>query len=341
MLTKDKKIEDNNFEKYKTSSKIVNKVLNNLFDVITDGIKVSYVCALGDKLMNQELDLIYRKKKLENGKGISMPTCVSINNIAGYYSPIENDDNIIRKGDIVKVELGVHVDGFICINAKTKYLEDEKNKEKVSILFKALNECKQEIKGKLKVGKKIGDIPLIYERICKKYNLSLLEADVDTYLHVPGLYCYQLSQGFVDSYNEDIDDAQHKMIVINKKLDVKMYDEEIRNNDVFIVDIMFSTGKGKLSNSGKMPMIYLRNLDNKYMLKLRASKNVLHNFNEKKYSYPKNIREIYCSKTLLGLKECIESEVLEPYYVLKEKSGEYIVQDKFVVVAKLNKNHYL
>ena len=54
---------------------------------------------------------VYSKLKLEYGKGISFPTSISVNNMVGYYSPLEDND-IIKKGDIVKVEMGCHIDGF-------------------------------------------------------------------------------------------------------------------------------------------------------------------------------------------------------------------------------------
>lgn len=60
--------------------------------------------------MNNELSLTYVKKRVE--KGVAFPTCVSVNEVVGHYSPLE-DEVVLKEGDVVKVELGVHIDGYI------------------------------------------------------------------------------------------------------------------------------------------------------------------------------------------------------------------------------------
>lgn len=46
-------------------------------------------------------------------KGIAFPTCISVNNIVGHYSPLKSEDSILKKGDLAKISLGVHIDGFV------------------------------------------------------------------------------------------------------------------------------------------------------------------------------------------------------------------------------------
>jgi methionine aminopeptidase len=47
---------------------------------------------LGDKLIYEKLAQCYaKKKKME--KGIAFPTCVSVNEICGHYSPLVTDAN--------------------------------------------------------------------------------------------------------------------------------------------------------------------------------------------------------------------------------------------------------
>jgi len=59
-------------------------------------------------------------------KGIAFPTCLSINEICGHYSPLVSDANekeienaILKDGDVVKIDLGVHIDGYISLVAHT------------------------------------------------------------------------------------------------------------------------------------------------------------------------------------------------------------------------------
>lgn len=46
-------------------------------------------------------------------KGIAFPTCISVNNVVGHYSPLKSEDAVLQKGDLAKIALGVHIDGFV------------------------------------------------------------------------------------------------------------------------------------------------------------------------------------------------------------------------------------
>ena len=53
-------------------------------------------------------------------KGSAFPTCISVNNCVGHYSPLPAEDKIVlAEGDIVKLDLGVHVDGYVAVVAHT------------------------------------------------------------------------------------------------------------------------------------------------------------------------------------------------------------------------------
>jgi len=59
-------------------------------------------------------------------KGIAFPTSISINEICAHYSPLVSDANekekevaTIKEGDVVKVDLGVHIDGYIALVGHT------------------------------------------------------------------------------------------------------------------------------------------------------------------------------------------------------------------------------
>lgn len=60
------------------------------------------------------------KKEKEIKKGIAFPTCLSVNNCICHFSPTKNDtDYVLKAGDVVKVDLGAHIDGFIAVAAHT------------------------------------------------------------------------------------------------------------------------------------------------------------------------------------------------------------------------------
>ena len=52
--------------------------------------------------------------------GIAFPCCISVNNAICHYSPLTHDaDTILKEGDLAKIDLGAHIDGFIAVVAHT------------------------------------------------------------------------------------------------------------------------------------------------------------------------------------------------------------------------------
>ncbi|KAK7205677.1 hypothetical protein BZA70DRAFT_276770 [Myxozyma melibiosi] len=74
--------------------------LSNVFDI----------CAVGNYLVEEECGKIF--KNVEE-KGVANPTCVDVNNCIWGYSPVERENAyVLTNGDIAKISLGVHIDGY-------------------------------------------------------------------------------------------------------------------------------------------------------------------------------------------------------------------------------------
>lgn len=53
-------------------------------------------------------------------KGVAFPTCVSVNECVCHNSPLPSEpQEPIKEGDVVKVDLGVHIDGYVAVVAHT------------------------------------------------------------------------------------------------------------------------------------------------------------------------------------------------------------------------------
>lgn len=76
-------------DKYKAAALITNAALSKVISLCIPGADIFTVCQEGDKLMVEELQKVFsnkKSKKLE--RGIAFPTCISVNNIMGHYSPM-------------------------------------------------------------------------------------------------------------------------------------------------------------------------------------------------------------------------------------------------------------
>ena len=108
--------------KYRCAGTIANDVLAALVAKVAPDAKVVELCEMGDALATAAAQKVYAAKK--GGKvmerGLAFPTCVSVNNCVGHYSPLRSEgDAALKKGDMVKIDLGVHIDGYIAVVAHT------------------------------------------------------------------------------------------------------------------------------------------------------------------------------------------------------------------------------
>ena len=81
------------------------------------GATVADLVSIGEKTVEDKSALIYTKKVkgVEVQKGISFPVCISINDCVCHNCPMKDDESAteaVQDGDMVKIDLGVHVDGY-------------------------------------------------------------------------------------------------------------------------------------------------------------------------------------------------------------------------------------
>ena len=120
---------------YRKAGKIGYEVLNSAKDQIEPGKPIIQICETAEKMI---LD--------KGAEGFGFPTNVSINNIAAHYSSPHGDENVIPDTGIIKLDIGVHVNGYIADTAITINLSPELKELKIAAEegFKAGMEIIQE-----------------------------------------------------------------------------------------------------------------------------------------------------------------------------------------------------
>ncbi len=106
---------------------------------------------------------------LMSGAGLSFPTDISLNEIAAHYSPIVGDKTKLKAGDLVKVDLGAHVDGYVVDTAVS--FSVGKNKEN-ELLIKAATEALNAGIKVVKPGASTGEIGRKVEQVISGYGLQ-------------------------------------------------------------------------------------------------------------------------------------------------------------------------
>ena len=111
--------DDSVLTKYSTASEITNRVLKEIVDKCIPGASSMQICEFGDQRVVEETGKVFKKDK-NMKKGSAFPTCLSANHCICHFSPLKSDpDYILKDGDLVKVDLGCHIDGFIAAVAHT------------------------------------------------------------------------------------------------------------------------------------------------------------------------------------------------------------------------------
>lgn len=110
-------------------------------EILDDYIKAGKIAAqalnYGKKLIQVDASMLevcdkIEEKIIELGGQMAFPAQISLNNIAAHFCPAEDDKVIFKEGDIAKLDVGVHINGYIGDTALTVDLGDNKKLVKAS-----------------------------------------------------------------------------------------------------------------------------------------------------------------------------------------------------------------
>ena len=100
-------IPSEDLKKYQIAGKIAKEVREEIKKTVKEGMPLIDIC---EKVENWI--------RAKGGKP-AFPCNVSINEIAAHYTSPLNDQQIVPEKAIVKIDIGVHVDGYIADTATT------------------------------------------------------------------------------------------------------------------------------------------------------------------------------------------------------------------------------
>jgi methionyl aminopeptidase len=122
--------------------------------------------------MVEALDKIERFVK-ENGGEMAFPAQISLNETAAHYCPLADDMTIFKPTDIIKLDLGVHIDGMIADTALTViFKEDNEKYQELLNIKKASEEALHNVLKYIRPGITLGEIGLLIQESIARYDLS-------------------------------------------------------------------------------------------------------------------------------------------------------------------------
>ena len=90
------------------------------------------------------------KKIFEVGAKPAFPVNIGINEVAAHYTPSIDDQTILKEGDMVKIDIGLHVDGYISDNAFT-VLVGKSSHPMIEIAKKAVEEARKVLRENVRI----------------------------------------------------------------------------------------------------------------------------------------------------------------------------------------------
>ena len=170
-------------------------------------------------------------KNVELGGGIAFPAQISLNETAAHACSDLNDETVLSEEHIAKLDVGVHIDGWIADNALTVDLSG-----KYEDLVKASREALNNALKIIKPGVKLGEIGKIIHETITSYGFSPVK---------------NLSGHGLGEYN------------IHTKPSIPNYDNKNENilqeGDVIAIEPFASTGAGIVQESSPATVFTLVN----------------------------------------------------------------------------------
>ena len=207
--------------------------LKHLLEQCVAGADVLSLCAEGDRLLTEETGKVFKK---ETKKGIAFPTCVSVNNCICHFSPIKSDPAVLLKdGDVVKIDLGAHIDGFIAVAAHTTVVGASTERKVTGRKADAVVAAHAAAEVALRLVRPKGENYAVTDAIQKV-------AESFKCKPISGMLSHQLKRERIDG---------EKSIIQNPtEAQRKEHDKcEFDVHEVYAIDVLISTGEGKVSLS--------------------------------------------------------------------------------------------
>ncbi len=293
-------MEKEEFEKYVKAGKVLKEVQETAKKKAKVGVKL--------------LDLAeeIEKQILELEAGTAFPVNLSANNFAAHYTPSFDDKTLIKEKDILKIDIGVQVEGFIADASVTMDFSGENSK-----LVEASEKALENALSIIKIGTQLGKIGEEIQKTIESFGFKPVEN-----LTGHGLMQY----------------ITHAAPAIPNI--AKNDSRKIEQGKAYAIEPFASTGKGRVKEGAKTEIfesykaIPLRNLDAR-----KIQEKAIEEYNRLPFAERWLIKEFGETKTKIALRELLQKGAVKAHPILKEDSGVLVSQAEHTIVAFEDKIH--
>ncbi len=294
-------MEDEEREKLFEAGKIAARIMEEGIEKIEEGAKL--------------LDLAnFVEREIEaRGAKPAFPVNISVNYIAAHYSPQAWDESVFKKGDLVKLDIGVHVDGYIADIARSTIVGGGGSTEQ-NDLNKLIEASKKALDNAIKVikpGIKTNEVGEVIENTIKKMG----------FMPISNLTGHKLARWNLHSGT----------VIPNIKT---RHGDTINEGDVYAIEPFATDGFGRVVDDPNA--IIFRYLEDR-PLRMKEARDILKYVRENYKTLP------FAERWISGLvprfrlnhalRQLAHTKAIYSYHILKEKNRGIVSQAEHTVIV--------
>ncbi|MEM5793476.1 MAG: type II methionyl aminopeptidase [Candidatus Aenigmatarchaeota archaeon] len=255
------------------------------------------------------IELVEKIEKMivEKGGGVAFPVNISINDIAAHYTPDIDDTSILKNGDLVKIDIGVQIDGYIADAANSVSIGGEDQE-----LIKAAEDAVEQFIKEIRPGKTIGEMTKIVEETVQSHGFNTIRNlaghSLEAYIEHGGLSipnCYTPSS------------------------------IEIKEDSVLGMEVFTTRGEGLVKESSPTLIYMLRQIK---PVRLQESRKIIEKVTMEYKTLPFAKRWLKGITTPLrlhlALRELENNGVIVGYPPLRERSHSKVAQHEETIIVR-------
>lgn len=292
-------LSDEDIEKAKLAGKIASKAIVYGRSLIKQGVKIVDV-------LNQIEDFIR-----QNNGDMAFPAQISLNDMAAHFCPLEDDETVIKSTDLVKLDLGVHIDGIIADNAITIIFKDNPKYDELNNIKRASEEALKNALNIIHPGITLGEIGLMIQETIMKYDLSPIKN-----LSGHGLGKYSVHEHpTIPNFNT------------NDRT-------ELQENQLIAIEPFATSGYGMVLESSNPTLFSLKKASPVRSPYAREVLSEIKKFNSLPFTTRWLTKKINPGKVRIGLIELKNFGIIKEYPPLVESKKGIVSQSEHTVIVK-------
>lgn len=211
---------------------------------------------------------------------------------------------------------GAHFDGYASNAATTIVVGDGPvSGRKADVILAAWNAF-QAAQRKIAEAASNNDVTEVIQKVAEQFECNAVE----------GVLSHKVKRHIIDGND----------VIINRATPTQQVEEwQFQPGDVIGLDVYVSSGEGKPREHETRCTVFKRELDQVYNLKMKSARAFFVEVNKRFPTLPFSMRALTDQTAAkVGVRECLNHDMLIPYPVLTERPGEFVAQFKATVVVQ-------